>query len=331
MFAMLGGALRDADGVVALARAQAAAGLDVLTDGHESVPADPASAACLVDDILSGRGSGAPERWTAVAGATMGLAAAAALPGPWSLAARAAGATAGADGIVAPDPALVRSLGAALGHEARALGAAGCPLVRIDEPEAAALAAMAASAATGAAPPQPFFDGHAALVAAAAREAASDGDVVHLMLALTGGDHEALGAEPLASLGYHSYLFDLIAGPDDWRVIARLPGDRGVVCGVVDAASDAGDAPEILVWAAHYAASTGRRGLARVGLATTGSLAALTPDVAAAKMRALAEGARIAALPADAIAENLDPRALDVRSAAVGAWYRDPRFDRGGR
>ena len=166
---------------------------------------------------------------------------------------------------------------------------------------------------------------HAALVAASGPGAA---DPLHLTLALTGGDHRGLGAGPLADLGYRSYLFDLIAGPDDWRLIALLPGDRGVVCGVVDAATDAGDAPEVLVWAAHYAASTGRRGLARVGLATAGSLAALGPEEASAKMRALAAGARIAALPADELAASLDPRALDMRAAAVGAWYRDPRFSR---
>ena len=43
----------------------------------------------------------------------------------------------------------------------------------------------------------------------------------------------------------------------------------------------ADDRPEPLVWAAHYAASTGGRGLARVGLANASSLAALTPRAGA--------------------------------------------------
>jgi hypothetical protein len=89
-----------------------------------------------------------------------------------------------------------------------------------------------------------------------------------------------------------------------------------------------GDAPEVLVWAAHYAASTRRRGLVRVGLATTGSLAALDRDGAVAKMRALAEGARIAVLPVEEIRATLDPRAIDMRSAALGAWTGAPRLPR---
>ena len=79
--------------------------------------------------------------------------------------------------------------------------------------------------------------------------------------------------------------------------------------------------PETGVWAAHYAAATGGRGLERVGLATAGSLAALHWDAAVARLAVLGEAARIAALPrGDGMARAIDPRALDIRSAAMGRY-----------
>jgi len=169
-----------------------------------------------------------------------------------------------------------------------------------------------------------FAAAHAALCRAAGVDDVGDS---HLMLALTGGSHEAAGAGILADLAYASFLFDLIRGPDDWRLVAAMPGERGIVCGVVDGATPIGDAPEVLVWAAHYAASTGGRGIARVGLATTGSLSGLGTEAAARKLAALAEGARIAALPRAEAAASLDPRAIDMRSAATGDTAPDARFD----
>jgi hypothetical protein len=352
MFAMLAGAAWDgADPAAALA-AQVDAGLDVVCDGRETVPGD--GAAGLAEDLTSGRGIGSVERWTETRttlravvaprgasgpGATdPGPAVAAAIPGPYSLARRADRGRAGA-GV--PDAALVGVLAAALGREVAALAAAGCPLVRVDEPEAVdavrdpgRLAVFQAAHAT-------LAGAHAASLRTGVGETGARPvpgrtpardragvPAIHRMLALTGGDHDGVGADDLAGLGYASFLFDLIAGPGDWRLIATLPAERGVVCGVVDAASPDGDAPEVLVWAAHYAASTRGRGLARVGLATTGSLAAVGERVATAKMRALGDGARIAALPADEIRARLDPRAIDMRSAALGAWAPDPRLPR---
>lgn len=314
MFAMLGGAAWGGGDPAEVLAAQAGAGIEVVTDGRQTIPEGP-EAARLVDDLVTGRGIGSVERWAAsvAVAPTAAVAVAATLPGPYSLA-RAAEPGAAAS---AADVALVRALAEALAREAGALRAAGCPLARVDEPDALAPASDGAERAA-------FAAAHRSLVAGAASEVA----VIHLMLALTGGDHEGMGAVTLAGLGYTSYLFDLIAGPTDWRLIAALPEERGVVCGVVDATTSAGDAPEVLVWAAHYAASTRRRGLARVGLATTGSLAALDRDAAVAKMRALGEGARIAALPADEIRASLDPRAIDMRSAALGAWSADPGLPR---
>ncbi len=315
MFAMLGGAAWGGGDPAEALAAQAGAGLEVGTDGRQTIPEGP-DAARLADDLVAGRGIGSVERWAAsvAVAPTATVAVAAALPGPYSL---ARAAEPGAAASAAADVALVRALAEALAREAGALGAAGCPFARVDEPDALAPAAHDAERAA-------FAAAHRSLVAGAASEDAA----IHLMLALTGGDHEGIGAATLAGLGYDSYLFDLIAGPTDWRLIAALPEERGIVCGVVDAATSAGDAPEVLVWAAHYAASTRGRGLARVGLATTGSLAALDRDAAVAKMRALGEGARIAALPADGIRATLDPRAIDMRSAALGAWSAETGLPR---
>ena len=50
---------------------------------------------------------------------------------------------------------------------------------------------------------------------------------VHLSLVLTGGNVDGLGAATLFDLPFASYAFDLIAGPENWRLIAEAPGDRG--------------------------------------------------------------------------------------------------------
>jgi methionine synthase II (cobalamin-independent) len=197
----------------------------------------------------------------------------------------------------------------AVGAAAVGLADAGCPLVEIEEP--AAVAAVADEAAAR------------ALHAALRRLTDLVGGRVHLSLVLTGGNVEGLGPA-LFDLSFASYAFDLIAGPDNWRLIATAPGDRGIVCGALDPAAGADDRPEPLVWAAHYAASTGGRGLARVGLANASSLAGLSPERARRKVVALVEAARLASLedPRE-LAAALDPRAVDKRSAAIGR-YRPP-------
>ena len=146
---------------------------------------------------------------------------------------------------------------------------------------------------------------------------------VHLSLVLTGGNVDGLGAATLFDLPFASYAFDLIAGPENWRLIAEAPGDRGIVCGALDPADTADDRPEPLVWAAHYAASTRGRGLERVGLANASSLASLPRDRAIRKLAALAEAARLASI-ADPheLAASIDPRAVDARSAALGRYRR---------
>jgi len=201
--------------------------------------------------------------------------------------------------------------GEAVGAVAADLAAAGCPLVEIEEPEAVAAAADAAL--------------RAEMTGALRRATEVGAGRVHLSLLLTGGNVDGLGAATLFDLPFASYAFDLIAGPENWRLIAEAPGDRGIVCGALDPADTADDRPEPLVWAAHYAASTRGRGLERVGLANASSLASLPRERAIRKLTALAEAARLASI-ADPheLAASLDPRAVDARSAALGE-YRPPR------
>ena len=98
---------------------------------------------------------------------------------------------------------------------------------------------------------------------------------VHLSLAITGGSADDAGIETFLAGAYASLALDLIDGPDNWRLATAWPADRGLICGALSTREGSDDGPELLLWAAGYAASTRGRGPARVGLATAGSLAAL--------------------------------------------------------
>ena len=111
---------------------------------------------------------------------------------------------------------------------------------------------------------------------------------------------------------------DLIDGPDNWHLAVATPTERGVICGALSTRPDSDDGPELLLWAARYAAASAGRGIDRVGLATAGSLAALPWDVAATKVRRLGEAARLVTASPDERRAALDPRAIDSRSAALG-------------
>jgi methionine synthase II (cobalamin-independent) len=263
-------------------------GLEPVSDGHGPRVVGPGDEAATVD------------AWRTAADATP-AAVKQSLLGPFSAAARAGG-----DALAHAE---------AIGATVAALTAAGCPLVEIEEPDAVGAAGDDAA--------------RTILFAALGRLADTVGERIHLSLVLTGGNVDGLGASALFDLPFASYAFDLIAGPDNWRLIAEAPGDRGIVCGALDPSSTADNRPEPLVWAAHYAASTRGRGLARVGLANASSLAGLDRVRARRKLEAVVEAARLASLadPRE-LAGQLDPRAVDSRSAALGAY--DPRR-RGGR
>jgi hypothetical protein len=195
-----------------------------------------------------------------------------------------------------------RSAAAEAARVIRALTDAGCPLIQVDEAKTDGIADRPNER-------RRFVDAHRILLEA------SDS---HLSLALF-GPAEAIGAETLFELAYPSYLFDLVGQPDDWRTVARAPTERGIICGVVPGAGGPPVVKEVLVWAAQYAASLNARGLDRVGLATTGSLAGLDWPTAVARVRLLGEAGRIAADDSRAtMVRELDPRALGKRAAALG-------------
>jgi hypothetical protein len=212
-----------------------------------------------------------------------------AVPGPYSL-----GRRTGRGSAVARRKrtlVLADTLGAALA----ALAAAGCPVVVVEEPDAVHIGTNA---------------GERRLFAEAQVRLLAPVPDLHAMLAISGGSAADAGAETIFSAPYHSHLFDLIAGPDDWVLVRAAPPERGIVCGALRAGPDAtdGQAP-VLVWAANYAASTGQRGLRRVGLANATALRNLTRDEALAAIRSLGRAASFAAMtPEDAIAAGLDRR-----------------------
>ena len=84
--------------------------------------------------------------------------------------------------------------------------------------------------------------------------------------------------------------------------------------GVGDASGRRRTRLEDVVWAAGYAASTRGRGMDRVGIAPSGSLAGLAPARARAVIDLLGEAARTIAGGRDEVLERLDPRAIDARS-----------------
>lgn len=155
--------------------------------------------------------------------------------------------------------------------------------------------------------------------------AALEGCPLHVLLVAPGAALEPFGAPALAAAPFSSCYLDLIAHPDDWRVAARLPGERGLVLGVGDPRPGRTLEPAVLVWAAGYAASMRGRGPDRVVLAPAAGLEEMTPDGAAALLAGLADAAQVAGLPARARAAAVDPRLVSARSAALGAAVPPPR------
>ncbi|HEX7399875.1 MAG TPA: hypothetical protein VF302_08910 [Candidatus Limnocylindrales bacterium] len=282
--------------------AQADAGLGLLSDGIVHRSDDPST---LVKAWTAARDAAAREG--------IELPVKLAVAGPWARVALPAGTSrAPSSAADAPDgqASAALSAAAALAAVLAAVIAAGCPVIEIHEP----VATLPGGAGAGTA----FAAAHRLLLAGLPAEA-------HATLAITGGDAEALGAEALFGLPYRSYLFDLVAGPDSWRTIARAPGDRGIIVGVADATGRRSPGLEEVAWAASYAASLGGRGLARVGLAPSGGLDGLDPTRAQALIGLLGEAARLLAGDPEELQRRFDPRAIDLRSAALGEYRPDPR------
>lgn len=323
--------------VARVVEAQDAAGLEPVTDGRlrwegflgpltaleglrASGPAGgraSGSAAATVESPPAWRHPLTVEAWRFAARAT-DRAVKQALPGPYSLGRALAG-----EAVAGSVAASVARAGEALGREVLtnafamvlraeilALADAGCRLVEIEERDAPLIGPDETERRL-------FRDAHLAL---------TDGIAgVHLSLAITGGSADAAGIETILAAPYHSLAVDLIDGPDSWRLVRDVPGDRGIVAGAMSPRHPSDDGPELLIWAAGYAASSNGRGPDRVGLATAGSLAGLSWEIAERKLGRLGEAARLASLPAAEAAPLLDPRAIDIRSAAAGRYVPPPR------
>ncbi|MBI2764058.1 MAG: hypothetical protein HYX54_10020 [Chloroflexi bacterium] len=295
--------------VVAAIEAQGSAGLDPLTDGRlrDRGPfgaltglrgLDDGPAGLRLRDVPTWETPLTVRSWQFAAGHAQGIVKQA-LPGPYTLAHR----------LGSGDPGVALAFARALRAEVAALADAGCVLVEVEERDAHRIG-------TDEAERQSFRDAHQLLL---------DGVTgLHCSLAIVGGNADTAGIETILAAPYSSLAVDLIDGPDNWRLVTKTPGDRGIVCGAVSTRHPSDDSPELLLWAGAYAAASANRGAVRVGLATAGDLADLAWETAVSKMVALGRAAAIAQLPHEEAAVHLDPRAIDIRSAAMGR-YRPPR------
>lgn len=289
-----GQAIADDDAaIVAVLAAQADAGLEPLTDGRlRTGPPfwEPPRDAAMVVDV-----------WQFAAGHTDGVVKQA-LPGPYTL-----GRRADTDGRDASTLAWARRLR----EQVIALAEAGCQLIEIEEPDAHLIGEDPVER-------RRFAECHLAML---------DGvSGVHLSLAITGGNADTAGIETILAAPYASLAVNLIDGPDNWRLVTSTPGDRGIICGVVSTSEASDDAADLMLWAAAYASASEGRGATRVGLGTAGGFGELSWEIAERKMRALGEAARLAQLPLADVAPHLDPRAIDIKSAAMGRYV--PRSGR---
>ena len=288
-----------ADAAVEVAiRAQEDAGLEPLTDGRLG-DRDP-------DRFVDWAAGTAVGSWRLAAALTQ-RAVKQALPGPYTLGRRPVSAPEdGSDsgsGAARERERRTLAFADALRAEVDALAAAGCPLVEIEE-------SQAHHVGTDEFERRLFREAHHLLVDGVAG--------THLSLSIVGGAAHDAGLETILDAPYASLAVDLIAGPDNWHLVTPLAGDRGVIVGA-ESSRSVDEPKEVLLWAAHYAASTRGRGPARVGIGSAGSWANLTWDAAVRKMRLLGEAARLAAMPPSAeLARELDPRSLDARRAALG-------------
>jgi len=277
------------DLVEAAVRAQEEAGLEPITDGRLRWRS-------AEDPLSDGVGPRPVLAWQALSKLTAS-ATKAALLGPYSASWRL-----GLDAI--ERHAFTRKSVRGLKAEVRRLAEAGCPLVEIVEDEAHRIGDDPAERAV-------YRDAHTAL---------TDGVTgTHLSLAIVGGNADAAGIETILAPAYASLAVDLIDGPDNWRLVARAPANLGIVAGAMASRPDGSEGPELILYAARYAASTQARGPARVGVALVPGLDQLPWDIAVRKMNALGHAARVAALPpGDELADAVDPRSIDIRTAALG-------------
>ena len=272
------------DAVVAVIRAQEDAGLEPLTDGR-------------LRDAGEEGVSGVVACWS-FANAQTDLAVKQALQGPYSL-----GWSAVRDGSAVERRGAVMRAATWLREMVRELAEAGCRLVEIEETQAHRIGDDTGERAL-------FREAH---------EWLTEGiEGTHLSLSIVGGAADRAGTDTILAAPYASLALDLIAGPDNWNLATRAPGDRGIVVGALSG-RPTGEPKEILLWGAHYAASTQGRGIDRVGLGSAGSWAHLEWTEAERRLRVLGEAARLAAMPpSEELRRSLDPKAVSARRAGLG-------------
>ena len=272
--------------VAEIAREQVNAGLSMVADGHVRWPG---GLAYLADGLIDG--SISPDdvvaAWRVVSASVEG-AAKQVLPGPYSASRSRTDSPAQRDDVAA-------SLGETLLATISALAAAGCEAIQIDEPSANDIGDDAAA--------------WRSMADDLTRLCRDMPEGMHRSLALPDGAVHPAGHALLADLPFQSYLVDVLAGPDSWRLIATLPEDRGVICGALDVHNDRPrDDPEMMVWAATLAAESNERGTARVGISPNGDLAPLTRFVAKRKIERMGLAVHLSGYgPLGEVARALQP------------------------
>ena len=155
----------------------------------------------------------------------------------------------------------------------------------------------------------------------AAALAAAEG--FHRMIAAVDSPIAPISAAEWGRLPAESLVIDPIGDPDAWRAAATLPGDRGLVLGLVPSPGTAvaAEPREVLLWGLRYAASLGGRGGARVGFTERPRPLSLQREQtvvdAAASERSvalLAELLRLTGANEATLRDELDPRSFSPAS-----------------
>jgi hypothetical protein len=283
-----------------LVAAQEATGIGLVRDGDVRWRDPVAMVLAAVAAGEMGEEGPLVRAWRATSALTT-LPVAQTVPGPWTLAVLDVGGW-GDPGVVTGRAA---ELAGILADEIGALAAAGCPVIQVVEP-AAVMVGEDPALQSG------FLRAQRRLLAKAPD--------AHAMLAITGGSAHRSGPGPIFGAPYRSYLFDLVAGPDNWYLVRSAPGDRGIVCAALRAGDARGseDQAPLLSWAAHYAASSNGRGLERVGLANATPLAGLDPTMAHRALDDLGRAAVLAAVPPKkAVDLGMDPRSIVAKAGGT--------------
>jgi hypothetical protein len=155
----------------------------------------------------------------------------------------------------------------------------------------------------------------------AAALAAAEG--LHRMIVAVDSPIAPISAAEWGRLPAESLVIDPIGDPDAWRAAATLPGDRGLVLGLVPppGSTAAAEPREVLLWGLRYAASLGGRGGARVGFTERPRPRSLQREQtvvdAAASERSvalLAELLRLTSANEATLRDELDPRSFSPAS-----------------